>query len=74
MNIEELIALQLAKPITHFVVTKYEDGTEKRHDVRSAAAAENWAIGERRKIGRNLISRETGNVVRVVSVTIERII
>lgn len=68
-----LIAAALAAPLTHKCVTLYADGSAKEHLTRSAATAENFAIGERRKIGRDLINRETGKTVRVVSVTIEAI-
>lgn len=68
-----LIAAQLDKPITHNVVTVYADGEERKHGVRSVAQGENFAIGERRKIGKDLINRETGATVRVVSVSIEAI-
>lgn len=70
MNALDLIAANLAKPMTHVVVTTYANGTAKRHETRSAAQAENYAIGERRKIGRALLDRVTGEPVRVVSVTI----
>jgi len=70
MNIDAFLAEQLARPITHRVVTTYADGQTKSHDTRGAAQAENWAIGERRKVGRDLIDRETGATVRVVSVEI----
>ena len=70
MNIEAFLAEQLARPMTHRVVTTYADGKTKRHDTRGAAQAENWAVGERRKIGRDLIDRETGSTVRVVSVEV----
>ena len=66
-----LVAAMLAKPITHDVVTKIADGTERRFGVRSHTQGENYAVGERRKIGRDLINRETGATVRVVSVEIE---
>lgn len=72
-DIESLIAAQMAKLITHHVVTTYADGETLTHPVRSEGAAENWAIGERRKIGRNLIRRATGETVRVVSVEIVKI-
>ena len=65
-----LIAAALAMPKTHVVISTYADGKEYRHETRSAATAENWAIGERRKIGRDLIDRATGKTVRVVSVDI----
>ncbi len=68
-----LIAKALAAPKTHAVVTTYECGKVKRFETRSAASAETHAIGERRKINRNLIDRETGKTVRVVSVQIKEI-
>lgn len=70
MNALSLIAANLAQPITLNVVTAYADGTTKVHGVRNMGAAENYAIGERRKIGRELVDRETGATVRVVSVAI----
>lgn len=70
MNIEAFLAEQLARPMTHRVVTTYADGKIKSHDTRGAAQAENWAIGERRKIGRDYIDRATGSTVRVVSVEV----
>ena len=60
----------LAAPKTHAVVTTYADGRTRRHETRSEATAETHAIGERRKIGRCLIDRDTGRTVRVVSVDI----
>jgi hypothetical protein len=71
MNIEAFIAAQLARPMTHRVSTAYASGAIKIHDTRSAAQAENYATGERSKIGRKLISRETGETVCVVAVTID---
>lgn len=65
-----LIAAALAMPKTHAVVTRFADGNERRHETRNMASAENYAVGERRKIGRDLISRETGETVRVVAVEI----
>lgn len=70
MTAEQMIAAALAKPKTHIVVSTYADGATYKHETASLAQAENWAIGERRKIGRDLISRETGETVRVVSVEI----
>ena len=67
------IAAALAMPLTHTVMTTYADGKQRGHDTRSAAQAENYAIGERRKIGRDLIERATGKTVRVVSVEIKPI-
>lgn len=48
----------LAKPITHVVLTKFDTGMVKRHETRCAQSAENFAIGERRKIGKTLIQRD----------------
>lgn len=64
-----LQALMLA-PKTHKVVTAYADGRVREHLTASMAQAENFAIGERRKVGLKLISRETGKEVTVVSVSI----
>lgn len=73
MNIESFLATQLARPLTHRVTITYQDGKQRTHDTRSESAAQNYATGERRKIGRDLINRETGERVRVVSVTISAI-
>jgi len=68
--IEAKLALIIAQPITHTVVVTYLDGTSRSLGVRGAKAAENNARAERRHIGRPLIDRETGRIVRVVSVEI----
>ncbi len=65
-----LIAAALAAPKTHTVLTTYADGAIKQHQTASLAQANNWAVGERRKLGRDLIDRATGNAVRVVNVEI----
>jgi len=76
MNAIEMIEAALAMPHTHAVVTKFADGTERRFTTRNIASAENFAVGERRKIGRDLISRgddlghKAGDMVRVVSVDV----
>lgn len=69
-NVLTMLNAALAAPKTHAVITTYASGAAKRHETRSAKTAEMFAIGERRKIGRNLIDRETGATVRVVSVEI----
>ena len=69
--IEAKLNAALAAPMTHVVATHYADGATKRHEVRSLAAAQNWAAGECSKIGKQLVNRETGKTVTVVSVTIE---
>ena len=65
-----LIAVAMAKPMTHRVTTVYADGRERHHDTRSLGAAENFAVGERRKIGRKLLDRETGATVQVAYVEV----
>lgn len=60
---EQFLAAQLARPLTHRVTTTFADGRTICHDVRSLGAAENYATGERRKIGRCLLSRDTGGTV-----------
>lgn len=59
---------------THAVITTYADGTSTRHETRSAASAETHAIGERRKVGREVSTRNDDltwrEPVRVVSVAV----
>lgn len=73
MNIEALIASRLAAPKTHRVVTTYACGKTRVLETATEKQANTHAIGERRLIGRSLVSRETGATVRVVSVVVERI-
>ena len=68
-----LIAAALAMPKTHKVVTTFADGRVREFETRSEKTAENHAVLDRRNIGRDLISRETGKTVRIVSVRVERI-
>jgi hypothetical protein len=65
-----LIARMQARPNRLRVQTTFVDGSTRHHDVATMGQAENYATGERRKIGRDLINRETGATVRVVSVDI----
>lgn len=65
-----LIARMQARPNTLRVQTTFVDGSTRHHDVATMGQAENYATGERRKVGRDLINRETGATVRVVSVDI----
>jgi hypothetical protein len=67
------IEAALAAPKTHRVVTAYASGATRTHETRSLAAAENWATGERRKIGKDLIDRTSGKPVMVTSVEIHEI-
>jgi len=68
-----LIAAALAMPKTHKVVTTYADGSVREFETRSHQTAENHAVLERRKIGRDLIDRMSGKTVRVVRVVVEPI-
>lgn len=68
------IAVARAAPLTHRVTTTFADGTQRTHHTRSAGTAELFAIGERKKHGRDLIGRNpdltAGPLVGVVSVAI----
>lgn len=66
----DLIARRLAAKKSFAVVTTYADGATRQHATETKGQANNYAVGERRKIGRDLINRETGKTVRVVSVEI----
>lgn len=66
----ELIARIQALPKTHKYVSTYSDGSTKEVFAVSKAAAENGAVFPRRLIGRNLIDRDTGKTVRIVSVEV----
>ncbi|UFS77176.1 hypothetical protein LPB73_07310 [Tardiphaga sp. 37S4] len=72
-DIRSRLEVLAAAPYTHRVTTHYASGATKTHDTRGAAQAENWAIGERRKVGHDLLDRATGSTVRVASVTISTI-
>ena len=65
-----IVAAMLARPMTHEVVTIFADGNTRSFPVRSLGQAENYAISERRKVGRDLINRDTGATVRVTAVEI----
>lgn len=67
---QALLNRALAAPKTHAVITRFANGDERYHETRSLAAAETHAIGERRKIGRDLLERGTNRPVRVTEVEI----
>lgn len=69
-NTPAIIAAMLARPMTHEVVTIFADGKTRSFPVRSLAQAENYAVGERRKIGRDLVNRDTGATVCVIAVEV----
>lgn len=62
-----------ASPREWRVTTRYECGKVRTFDAHSEAAANNHAVGERRKIGRELIDRAMGKKVRVVDVIVSKI-
>ncbi len=64
------IARALAAPKTHTVATRFASGHVRFFDTRCSASAANYATGEGRKVGRDLISRDTGATVRVVDVRV----
>ena len=72
-NMPQNLLAALAAPKTHRVVTVYSCGKRRSHETRNLASAENYATGERRKIGRDLIDRETGATVHIIAVEIERV-
>lgn len=72
-NIEALIAARLAAPKAFRVTTQYECGKTRNFDVETMGQAENHAAGQRLKMGRDLIHRKTGEMVRVVDVSITEI-
>ena len=70
MTIEQFIQQKLAEPKAFKVVTSFASGRIREHLTATRGQAHNYAVGERRKIGRDLINRETGEMVRVVSVEV----
>lgn len=66
----EFLAAQLAKPFTHKVVTKWSNDEENALEVRSIAQANNHKITMSRMAGRDIVSRETGEKKRVISIEV----
>ncbi|NTZ60010.1 hypothetical protein G6L24_06760 [Agrobacterium tumefaciens] len=69
-EIANLIATSLAAPKKFEVVTLFADGTSRSHKTETQDQAENYAVGEKRKVGRSLINRETGTNVRIAAVSV----
>lgn len=67
-EIAALIATRLTAPKKFEVVTLFADGTSRSYKTETRGQAENYAVGENRKIGRSLINRETGATVVVTDV------
>ena len=68
-----LIARMQSMPKAYAVVTRFADGTERRREEATEGQARNYAVGETRKIGRDLINRDTGATVRVVAVDVVKL-
>lgn len=68
LEIAALIATRLAAPKKFEIVTLFADGTSRSFKTETRGQADNYAVGERRKIGRKLINRENGATVEVVDV------
>jgi len=68
-----IIARMQSMPKAYAVVTRFADGAERRHETATEGQARNYAVGESRKIGRDLINRETGGPVRVIAVDIVKL-
>jgi len=67
-EIANLIAARLAAPKKFEVVTLFADGTSRSYKTETRGQAENYAVGERRKVRRTLINRDTGATVVVTDV------
>lgn len=72
-NTPDIIARMRAMPKAWRVVTIYDNGTSRTHETATEEQANNYATGDRRRIGKPLVDRASGRTVIVVSVTVERI-
>lgn len=63
-----LIAKMQSMPKAFEVVTLFADGTSRTYQTATRGQADNYAVGEKRKIGRTLLNRDTGATVEVVDV------
>lgn len=72
MDIDARLRALAAAPKPWRYVIAYRDGRVVTIGALSEAAANNGASMYRRKIGKPLISRETGATVYIDSVTVER--
>lgn len=69
-EIAALIDRMQSMPKAFEVVTLFADGTSRSHQTATLGQADNYAVGEKRKIGRALMNRDTGDIVSVVSVEV----
>lgn len=67
-QVAALLARRLAAPKQFEVVTLFADGTARRFETETRGQADNYAVAERRKVGRQLVNRDTGATVEVVDV------
>jgi len=70
MTAQEIIARRAAAPKNFNVLTTYADGKTIDHLTETQGQAEVYKAVRSGKIGRDLISNETGETVRIVSVEI----
>lgn len=63
----DLISAALAAPKTHAVVITYSDGSEHRLETRSEVTARAHLEVYRGQMNRDIISRETGKTIRLMS-------
>lgn len=68
MNAMELIAKMQAMPKAFEVVTLFADGTSRSYQTATRGQADNYAVGEKRKIGRTLLNRDTCATIIVTDV------
>lgn len=68
-----LVSRMQSMPKAFAVVTRFADGAERRHETATEGQARNYAVGESRKIGRDLINRETGVTIRVTAVDVVKL-
>lgn len=71
MNALDRLNALAAAPKPWLVSVAYEDGRVRTLRQPLEGSARNYAAAESRKIGKALISRETGATVMVKSVTVE---
>ena len=69
-NALSLIAARLAAPKRFSVTVTYSSGRTYVHETETLEQARNHSRNFTPKIGRDLIERETGKPVQIVSVTI----
>jgi len=69
----ELLAKRMAEPKRFRVTTTYDNGKTRTYDAATLKQAENHTKLYRPNINRELIDRDSGDIVRIVSVAVSRI-